>query len=589
MPEKRRRYMLPAIVAALALTAVCGFAAFTVPSADDYMYASFLDGGLRGLMTRMAEHYRDFNGRVLVHAAAAVILHLGFWSFGVLCPLTVAAIPVLSALSEGRGRGCAVTVTAIFAAAFLSLPRKVLGWGVYWVAAFCNYALPTAMLCLLLYLGLRARNGARWAAALTPLLALLCGATTEQSGALAVALALYFAVKSLFTRRARLPSLISVFTAAAGLYTIFLSPATSSRAKTETGIASLSDLLRGLPAGLGRAAREFHTDGWFAPLMLAALFLLTALCFKRRGDRLLCACALASAALALTGGLSSSWLLWTAVLTLAALAAAALIASKRETPGLLVLLGLASIAVMIPTTSIAGRTVMPFYLFILAAVSLLAAGEIEERPALASAVPAALFCLGLLTALPMARGFAQNYRVERLNAENARAARETGILNFCVDYDYRYTWTKMNASFSQDYLARQGLPADTEINWYAEVRPQVYVDGQRQYPAYLPGDGGALLTLRLLEALGGDIRPDPNYDHLLITLPWSTVHMDMALDGSTSFTVSGGGTYNAQALSMENRTWFSPEVYERVFGLTIEFDARARTYYITAPESTGSG
>lgn len=589
MPEKCRRYLLPAAVSVLALAVVCGFAAFTLPSADDYMYASFLDGGARAFLARMAEHYRVFNGRVLVHAAAAVILRLGSWSFAVLCPLTVAAVPAFAALSERRGRGFAVAVTAVFTAAFLSLPRKVLGWGVYWVAAFCNYALPTAMLCVLLYSGVRALEGKRDAAWLTPVLAFLCGATTEQSGVLAAALALYFAIRSFRVRRARLPLTAGVPAAAAGLYTIFLSPATASRARTETGITSLSGLLRALPAGLGRVAEELHTDGWFAPLMLAAFFLLTALSLKRRGKGRLWLFALAAAGAALAGGFSGSWLLWTAVFLLAALAAAALMALKRETPAILALLGLLSLAVMVPTTSIAGRTVMPFYLFLLAAVSTLIAGEAKGKPALTAAVPAAILCLSLLTVVPMARGFAQNDRVERQNEENALAARETGVLNYCVDYDYRYTWTKMNASFAQDYLALHGLPADTKLNWYAELRPQVYVNGEKQYPAYLPGDGTALLTLRLLEAMGGTIEPNPNYDHLIITLPWRTVYVDLEIGGAATLAVAGGETRRVQSLSMENRTWFAPEIYEDVFDLQVTYDEAERAFHVAAPEGGVAG
>ena len=575
----RHGYLLPAVTAAAALAAVGLFALFALPCADDFMYASFLDGGLSGFIRSMADHYRTYNGRVLVHTAAALILRLGFWSFAIVCPVVCGAIPALSALSEGRGRGYAVTATALFAAGFLSLPYKVLSWGVYWVAAFCNYALPTAMLCGLVYLELRAPEGKGRSAA-APVLAFLCGATTEQSGLLAVLLTLWFALRALKLRRGRVSALLSALLAAAGLYTVFLSPATRLRAANEAGVTSLPGLLRGLPAGLWRVAVELRGDGWFAPVMLALLFLLTAVLLKKR--RLPALLAAAAAVLTAAAGFWGSWPLWAAVFLLAALDAAALIAAGRDVPGVLVLSGLASVAVMVPTTSVAGRTLIPFYLFMLSAVSCLAAGELEDRPALRAAAPALLLGLSLFTVIPMAGGFARNQQVERINERNVAAARETGVLNYRVDYDYRCTWTKINASFSPDFLRLHGLPADTVIRWYAEDRPQVYVDGQKQYPA-LVWDGETLLTIRLLEALGGTIEPRQDYSHLTKTLPWRTVYMDSAWDGTTLFTVSGGGTSTVRAVSLENRTWFAPQVYEEVFGLEITYDEGLPGWVAAAP------
>lgn len=577
---------LALFVTALSLTAVGIFAYFTVWSADDYLYATFLDDGLKNYARLLAYHYKSFNGRVIVHIAAQIILNFGPWLFALVCVSLCAAIPALSALADGQARIRTPLCAAIFTAGFLAIPAGALSQGVYWISAFCNYMLPTAMMCLLLFTGLCAPEGRSWPRRLFPILAVLCGATTEQSGTVALLLTAYFAVKAVVRRRGRVSALSGLAGAAFGLWTVFHSPATSARASDEASVRSLSELAGRVSDWLYVSAKQLSM-GWLIPLALAALFVLTGLEAEKRRHGL--KWAFCGPALLALGALfwDSQWL-FAALLVLAGLDGAALIALKRECPGLLVFMGLASLTVLVTTTSLAGRTALPMCVYLLAAVSVTLAGADVKKPAIGRCLPAALMCASLISAVPMARGWAYNWETERINRENAQIARDTGHLDYCLDYDYRYTWIKIDVMFANEYLRVHGLdPEGTEISFYTRSRPRTYAAGQEQYPAYRTTDGKVYFHLRVLEAFGGTIIPREGFsgfDHLTVTLPWMSADMDTDWTDRVAFSATDGRTCAARRTTAENRTWLPAEVYTGFFGLEIDYDEAGDAYFISVPE-----
>ena len=95
-----------AVIAALAVAfALLGvMSALTLWSADDMLYATFLDSGWREYARLLSWHYQEFNGRVLVHIAAQMILHFPMWAF-VLASLAAAlTIPLAAGAAAGLQR-----------------------------------------------------------------------------------------------------------------------------------------------------------------------------------------------------------------------------------------------------------------------------------------------------------------------------------------------------------------------------------------------------------------------------------------------------------------------------------------------------
>lgn len=181
----RRALWVPTAAVYLSAAFLLGIAVY---SADDYWYSTFMDGGLGEYLHLMRVHYEEMNGRMLVHAAAQLILHCGSWLFALAGTALTLAIPWASLRAARLPAARHVACLLIFGAGLLLMPGGMLSRGFLWTSAFCNYVLPTAMVCALLPLlqRLSERGGSLPLAAGTAFFSLLCGATTEQSGFVAL-------------------------------------------------------------------------------------------------------------------------------------------------------------------------------------------------------------------------------------------------------------------------------------------------------------------------------------------------------------------------------------------------------------------
>lgn len=234
---------------------LCLLALITVYSADDFFYCTFFDGGIAGWFGQMAEHYRSFNGRMLVHVAATLILRAGNWLFAGMVLLCCLGIWYFSGLFLER-KGPARFSFVLFFAGILLMPRPMMVEGVLWISACCNYLLPTAMifcqLCAVKKVMAGKASGRAVAGALA--LSFLCGAATEQCGLVACAVGLEAVLAALRFERSGLKYGIGcLLCSAAGLCTIFLSPGTHVRVRAETG-RGLGVLFSGLSERRGQAA-----------------------------------------------------------------------------------------------------------------------------------------------------------------------------------------------------------------------------------------------------------------------------------------------------------------------------------------------
>lgn len=286
--------------ALLALPAgLCLLALTTVYSADDFFYCTFFDGGLAGWFGQMAEHYRTFNGRMLVHVAATVILRAGNWLFGAAVLLCCLGIWHFSGAYLGREGPWRLSLLLFFGGVLL-LPRPIMVEGVLWISACCNYLLPTAMIFCQLWAVKRAAGEGK-ARVLGLVLSFLCGATTEQCGLAACAVGLEAVLWALRFDRARLRyGGACLMCSALGLGTILLSPGTHIRIRAETG-RGLGVLWLGLSSVRVETAAAVICGGAAA----AALLILFLRRWRRAGrGRMAAAVLIGGACLVLAGGLA---------------------------------------------------------------------------------------------------------------------------------------------------------------------------------------------------------------------------------------------------------------------------------------------
>lgn len=577
--NERARKAAWGIALALPLAALVFLAFITTLSADDYWYSTFFRNGLGGYLALMKEHYLTFNGRMVVHFFAQLTLALGNWAFAPICGGLTVLIPLLSA-KAGEKPAPALPAAALFCGILLLLPRSYFATAYLWTSAFFNYVFPTAMLAAELFLLDRVvrRKTTPAATALLVVYAFLCGATTEQAGAVAVGFAFCLVVDALAFRRERRALWLGLGCAGAsllGLLTVFLSPATLARARMEVGASPLDKLW----SGLQNEARLFLGELRVC-LLLSALFMAAA-CFLWRQDRRKFAALCAAAALVpplahfLPEGVWAPALLLL-FLALAACAAALFFLSADKLSAYLILGGLGSAAVMLFTNSIAPRTILPAILFLLAAAARMGAAALEDIP-LPSCIVAGVVTLAALAAiLPQFPGYLHNYRVEQENMAYIRDAKETGVLYCNVDYLPDYTHTKMcgDGYFYNTYLAYAGAGDGMQVLLRSDSGYDLYAGDQRWSVPACRVDGALQFHVRALEALGG-------------TVEYVNGRTEVRLGDKSCVLLGGFAIWEEQGVeqrlvmvappSLAAFSFLPEEVFSDLFGVTVTVDEAERT------------
>lgn len=602
-----RTYVLLALTLA-ALGYLIFLAGTATRSADDFWYASFFRGTPAEFFALTREHYMTFNGRALIHMVAQFILYKGNGAFAVLMFLLMGAAPYLTEEGE-RTWAQRLGAMLIFYLGVALLPLEMIRQGLTWISAFCNYVLPTVMVFFQVKLLFRfAEKGGVGLGFLCALQSLLCGATTEQSGVVALCVALFsvfYCIPKGWKRS--LACLGCTLCALGGLATIFASPATRERTEAEIkGLEALGGrILLGLKDQSGLFFR--HIEILLLGALLAALVLLLA---RQEGKNKLCWAATGCGALYLIA-IISAWLvpegkLWAYLVCLCLMCPCALLLWMlgRRQWGALLLCGLASLLVILPTRSNAPRTVLPALLYLLAVVSQLA-GELIPWKGKTWWFYPAFFGVSLCLVYPQIPNYWQNHRVEILNRAYVEAARETGVLYHCMDYveDYTHTKAHMDGFTYANFLDTEGFTVgEDEIYFYGTGLPKVYVNGRRAISPALKGEGGNwLLPLRdIVEGLGGFVRVDYSYDHeFYVELGDYQCCLDGCGPGAMQFRsrISTAEVTRAWRRGVAERaakyfcTCLSEFFYTDYLGLEVEFreDGEGGAFYVTLPEPETEG
>jgi len=561
-------------IQAVLLLAICGICLLTIHSSDDFWYSTFLRDGIGAYPGKMIFHYQSFNGRVWVHILAHVLLWAGNWLFALVCVGCCLAMPWFVGRAAGLGRKRRGTMAALFSICAAAMPTAYFVEGVLWISAFCNYVVPSVLLCLMLW-QLERGCALPWLL----LSAFLCGSATEQIGMTALAvLALYI----LSGRQDRWKRLAALTAAALGLLTVFASPATGGRAMAEVPLNSIAALA-------GRMGESFiqmtHilTSSWIIPALLAGLLVLCADALGRRPVRWmgwLCAGLILG-----TGWLSTELQVAASALVLAVVTVLGLwmFLTGHRLTGALLMTAMASLLVMLPTSSVGCRNMLPFYLLTSLAVCCLAVTRVKRKSFLA-AVAALAALLALAGMLPLAHGVLNNYRLDRKNRAYAEAAARTGVVRYDGGYDLRYTYTKAYESpyLQTKYLESVGFETDAafELISCGNPLPKVICG---ETPLEEPGlrciSGIDLLPLRpIVESLGG-------------SLHWQRERLEVELNGIQCRLYSLGvlevraewtdadGTPHRRKLSRTEfyeSGYYETALLTEVFGLDVIWDADGR-------------
>ena len=515
---------------------------------DDYYYAVFLRNGPAAFLAKNVEHYSLRNGRVLVHAAAELLLAGGSWLYS-LGNLAILAggiwlgMRYLAADAEADRR---LQWGSCMAVVMLGGMRILRSW-VLCPADSVNYMLP--MLPLLGML-LALRRGKPLAAGL---LSVLCGATTELYAAMGftavVAELAWMRWKQKRWDWLRLGSLACIL---CGLATILLSPATRNRVSGELSVA-------GIGFSFLRYANSIAAPGTSLPLLTAASLLLgTVLPRPLRWS------APSVAALLAVGWIVPRSTVFTAI-AFAVFCGYVLLCSvslifreSHRACGLLLLAGLASAAVMTLSDSGSVRVTVPFVLCLMLVCACLLRHSSLARPWLRTAV-GLILCAAVLAQLPNLGGIAGNWQIMQRNEQALREGRGT-----YTDYDPRYATQQifMSQDHQRVYLSYLGLENLTVSYTYA-YGPGVELGGQL-HPTVSYRDTTYFPLRAVVEAAGGTVKLISD-SFLEIRLADQT----FLYQAPVLYTPRGSRDVNWDFVSIENCFYISAEVLREELGLEI--------------------
>lgn len=495
----KKTKLFTSLSSAICLMYIAFLCLTTVYSADDYWYSTFLNDGLVKYAELIGYHYTAFNGRVIVHMIAHILLFAGNILFAAICVLMCLSMPI--------GMSKSHTATAIFLILIVNAPQALINEGMMWISAFCNYFVPSAMLCALIYL-FESKQKTKLRQCLCALTALLCGAATEQMGMTCLVLCIFYLIQtSLTQRRFSLYHFICTLLCTAGLYSIFLSPATAQRLSTETShISFFAKCADGFTRQVDILSQEPFTVVVISSLCMAMGI--------RTGTRLKCrACVIISIALGIILVSSvfapKSFMYISYLLILSALLIYSVLLRQRVVLSLM-LCALTSLMVMLPTSSIEPRTLLPFWV-LLCLCSAVVLAPLFSKMSKSSIVIIAILtaCITISNALPMVAAYTHNYHIDKINEKHAKDFSKNKILYYKMDYDMDYTKQKAfsDGYFCNKYIESVGLSQSVQkVYFYSDALPALYCNGQlMSFPA-LAHERGFLYPLReIIEALGGEV------------------------------------------------------------------------------------
>ncbi len=466
--KNKGKYLCSIVLAAALFASVFLFSKITV-YCDDYWYGSFFKEGLGGFWELTKWHYLNFNGRAFVHFAAELVIWADKYIYMLLAPLMLVSLFIFALkLQGGRLAGAGMAVAGSCVAATLALPVRFLNRSLLWMSAGFNYLFPAAFILLTLWCLARGLEKGRLGPGVL-ILVFLSGATTEQSGLAAFVILGGFAVCSWLRKRAGFRSALLVcLLCGIGYLTVIFAPGTWVRVGNETGGGVLEALRPGALKIRLKMALEFFTGRSGLPWLFTAFAVLTGLhaLVAGRAPKLMAlglAVAVVYLVLRARGRYFSAACL--GALWVVAAAAVYLIHDGTAVRGLLLGGAMASLLVMVFTTTVSERTTVPAILLLIAVCGSLALECLEKTPDLIKiAAFAALTAAFLVLALPTFRGYAKNSAIWEANARRLRDPGDVIVLSMDADRLYGHTTYLDSSSYLENALTYYGL-TDEKISY----------------------------------------------------------------------------------------------------------------------------
>ncbi len=446
---------------------------------DDYWYGTFFDEGISAFWQKMAQHYRETNGRFYVHLIVPAVLLFDTKLFLFLSPALLALLYYFGAkmLDAECSAGQLLVSAALGMLCTLACDVRYLRMTVLWISAYFNYVFPLCMTAIACVFQLRHFSGkqSRAGHAAGLLFAVLAGASTEQAGIMSLvviwgcALLYWIFAKTPFRRCWSYP----VF-ALAGFLTILLAPGSWARVDRGVDGGILSCLHPTVFLSRFFDAMIYMVRYRSTVLLLVAVDTLAA--FLCMADRRLTRWLLTGLVMAAGQigcfllGLDQLACVWMVVSQLA-LAVMFLLQRAYWPTALMILASVAGNMVLIITTLGSERTAFePVVALIIVAVSLLTRVLRTLPRAAAGAVTGVLVLVCVCAYLPTLRGYTESKKIVDENLAAIERGRDTGVCELNIDIDERYRFTMFfeGSYFLENFKRYYDIPDSTKLVYQSE-------------------------------------------------------------------------------------------------------------------------
>lgn len=486
------------LILVLATAVFALVAAATTIYGDDFIYALYFRRGIGEFFSMTYDHYRNMNGRALVHFILEVILIFKDKLF-------FAVIPGLLVLTywsgakllnvEDKPKFIAISLCLSF-----FIPYTVMREGVFWMAGAMNYIYPIAMYLIGFYYYVKSAENHK-ISGITFVFLILGSASTEQGGAALIASAILYAATALGDReklKVCVKMLVLIFIA---YFTVILSPSTFGRAVEET-TESLK-LIERL-----RLIYDFSV-GRDAPFLIfeASLIIIAVSDIGQR--KVLSIFGLAGGALALAFKLYQIYLLSGLCLTASFLVISfGGLMSKDKLRCIITLSALGTIGMLLFSVTFGYRNILPC-LLLLIVVSAYETEWFLKNCKGESLVLAGLFVIGFVCFSDIAVGYAKNSVIINENLTSVGDGKSDFYYNTDLNKKYSY-----NQFFSDKYYTdawREIYNIDDNVKIYLSGKDfrDLYINGIHcEKPEFIK-DGVRYFPLRnVCEAYGCEVSYD---------------------------------------------------------------------------------
>ncbi len=431
---------------------------FFILQSDDYYYASFFKNGISEFIRLSADHFLTFNGRALVHFFAQVALSLPRLLTALSSAAIITAIGCIAhrIILPSDSKKSFFMFMCVFYSLILLCGRDVFKEGFMWVSAFYNYVFP--FLLLLLAVKTKDKNYGL-------IFCFLSGATTEQWGISAIGVLAFLAFLSLPSKRdvkTVFKAFVPTICTALGYMFIYASPATLFRI-TSTGHTSLPTSIVDIP----RLSEVFLAPN--CATVVFALFTIASIitAHTKKGSFSVLYCGYLPLVLLVlpyfTKEYMASFIVFMCYLFLCAVV---FFINKHVYTTAFIIGAIVSTLIMLPTNTFETRVGVPCILFII--VSTLSVFAIHKKTLPSKfhlPTVCLMVCFGLFSFAPTFTGFMQNGMVEHENLAAIKDAKQSGILNYNIDYNKDFAMKQMynDGWFYNQFLSLYELE-DCRIN-----------------------------------------------------------------------------------------------------------------------------